>query len=82
MSTNVLPEQSGPLLVATGTSGVESTVTLTVLVIDTQPASVAYTEYIPDADVGIFGITGLADIDVKPIGPVQWKVTPGVRSVA
>jgi hypothetical protein len=61
----------GELLVATGTSGVESTTTINVDVSDVQPPNVALTEYTPEASVVAGLIDGFCSPEVNPLGPVQ-----------
>jgi hypothetical protein len=67
----VLPEQTGVLLPPVGADGIEFTVTEVVPTGPTQPATVAVTEYVPDATVVADPIVGFCEVEVKLLGPVH-----------
>jgi hypothetical protein len=76
----------GELLLAVGTSGVESTTTYSVVVSEVQVRNmvptvytrVALTEYVPVAAVVADGIDGFCNPEVKLLGPSQRYADPAV----
>ena len=68
----------GPLVVATATGGVKSAVMVVLLltVLQPLPGFVTVTRYNPAAET-----TGFCEVEVKPNGPVQEKVTPTGKKV-
>ena len=66
---NVVPEQTGLLLVAVGAEGVMLMVTETVPADPVHPFLVAVTEYVPDSAVVALAIVGFCKVEVKLFGP-------------
>jgi hypothetical protein len=73
-----VPEQTGVLLPPVGADGIEFTVTEVVPAGPTQPATVAVTEYVPDATVVAAPIVGFCEVEVKLFGPVHAYVAPDI----
>src|SRR5579859_2931195 len=73
---SVDPAQMGPLLPAVGAEGVGLTVAVVVPGADGQLATVATTEYVPEAAAVAPTIDGFCALEVNPLGPVQLYVAP------
>jgi formaldehyde-activating enzyme involved in methanogenesis len=78
VSCNVLPAQTGPLLLVVGGAGAALTVTLVVAEAEVQPLTVTVTLYAPEAAIMAFGIDGFCSDEVNPLGPVQLYVAPAM----
>ena len=76
---SVFPSQIGLLLPAVGVAGVGFTVTVVVAGELAQPL-LATTVYVPAAASVMFVIAGFCCVEVKPFGPVQLYVAPGMVS--
>jgi len=76
LKLSVVPEHTGLLLESEGAAGVGLTVTLTVPALPVHPATVAVTEYVPDAAVVAPAMLGFCVEDVNPFGPVHEYVAP------
>ena len=68
---NVVPEQIGLLLPATGAAGIRFTVTAVVPADPVHPNTVTETEYVPASRAVTPLITGFCEEEEKPFGPVQ-----------
>jgi len=78
LNASVLPAQTGLLLPGEGVAGIGCTITLTVPAAPVHPATVAMTEYVPDAAVVAPGTTGFCVEEINPFGPVQEYVAPAM----
>ena len=68
---NVAPVHKGPLLVAVGVAGNGLTTTVVDPAALVHPFTVMVTEYVPASAMVTLVITGVLDVDVNPLGPVQ-----------
>ena len=75
---NVLPKQSGLLLLAVGAAGIGFTTTVTVPDTPVHPATVAVTEYVPEAATVAAAIVGFCKVEEKLFGPVHEYVAPAI----
>lgn len=82
LKLSVPPVHIGVLLPAVGATGVGLTVTVTVPAAEVHPLNVAVTLYSPLAATDAFGIVGFCTLLLKPFGPFQVYVTPGVAELA
>ena len=80
-SFKVSSEHSGPLFQTTGMAGVESTTTATKL-LSVHPFNVVTTLYRPEWLTGESVLVSAGSADVKPFGPDQVNVSPGLIGVA
>lgn len=73
-----MPKQIGLLLLAVGAAGIGFTTTVTVPDTPVHPATVAVTEYVPDAAIVAAAMDGFCDEDINPFGPVHEYVAPAM----